>query len=498
MALVMISAHDNMFNYHAESGDINNNKLKLYSYWRSSCAQRVLIALNLKGLEYDYIAVNLLKGEQFNPDFLKLNPLGYVPALVDGDIVIADSLAILMVTHSLSLSLALALAFWVYLEEKYPQHPLLPSDLKKKALNYQAANVVCSNIQPLQNMAVLTTYVAYAVLLHLLQKYIEEKGSPDEADLFIGPQIQGSIDSVGFDMTQFPLLSRLHDAYSELSAFQNAGPENQPDAPPSSVTKAEFKNGNLLYVAKESLAGKLPQNMQPERALVFHLEIAESGDINNNKLKLYSYWRSSCSQRVRIALNLKGLEYDYMAVNLLKGEQFNPDFLKLNPLGYVPTLVDGDIVIADSLAILMYLEEKYPQHPLLPSDLKKKALNYQAANVVCSNIQPLQNMAVLKYIKEKVSADEVIPWVQSHINKGFAALEKLLKDSAGKYATGNEVSLADLFIAPQIDGAINRFNVDMTQFPLLSRLHDAYSELPAFQNARPENQPDAPPSSVTS
>ncbi|XP_011028461.1 PREDICTED: glutathione S-transferase zeta class-like isoform X2 [Populus euphratica] len=211
--------------------------------------------------------------------------------------------------------------------------------------------------------------------------------------------------------------------------------------------------------------------------------MAESGESNKNKLKLYSYWRSSCSQRVRIALNLK-------------------DFLKLNPLGYVPALVDGEIVISDSFAILMYLEEKYPQHPLLPSDLQKKALNYQAANVVCSSIQPLptqplQNMAVLKYINEKVGPDEVIPWVQSHINKGFAALEKLLKDSAGKYATGDEVSMADLFIEPQIHGAIKRFNVDMTQFPLLSRLHEAYSELPAFQNAMPENQPDASPSSVT-
>ncbi|KAJ4952423.1 hypothetical protein NE237_029255 [Protea cynaroides] len=95
------------------------------------------------------------------------------------------------------------------------------------------------------------------------------------------------------------------------------------------------------------------------------------------KLKLYSYWRSSCSWRVRIALNLKGLKYEYKAVNLLKGDQFSSDFSKLNPLNYVPVLVDEDIVITDSFAILMYLEEKYHQHPLLPQDLQKRAINFQ-------------------------------------------------------------------------------------------------------------------------
>ncbi|KAH9750120.1 glutathione S-transferase Z1 [Citrus sinensis] len=193
------------------------------------------------------------------------------------------------------------------------------------------------------------------------------------------------------------------------------------------------------------------------------------------KLKLYSYWRSSCSHRVRIGLNLK-------------------DFLKINPIGYVPALVDGDFVVSDSFAILMYLEEKYPQPPLLPSDLKRKAINYQAANIVSSSIQPLQNLAVVKYIEEKAGADERDIWAKTHIGKGFAALEKLLKDYAGKYATGDEVFLADLYLAPQLYAAVNRFNLDMTQFPLLLRLHEAYSKLPAFQNAAPEKQPDAPSS----
>ncbi|KAH9750132.1 glutathione S-transferase Z1 [Citrus sinensis] len=211
-------------------------------------------------------------------------------------------------------------------------------------------------------------------------------------------------------------------------------------------------------------------------------------------LKLYSYWRSSCSYRVRIGLNLKGLEYEYKAVDLLKGEQFSPEFLKINPIGYVPALVDGDFVVSDSFAILMYLEEKYPQHPLLPSDLKRKAINYQAANLVSSSIQPFQNLTGVKYIEEKVGADEGDVWTKTHIEKGFVALEKLLKDYAGEYATGDEVFLADLFLAPQLYAAINVINLDMTQFPLLLRLHEAYSKLPAFQNAVPEKQPDAPSS----
>ncbi|CAH9072020.1 unnamed protein product [Cuscuta epithymum] len=210
-------------------------------------------------------------------------------------------------------------------------------------------------------------------------------------------------------------------------------------------------------------------------------------------LQLYSYWRSSCSFRVRIALNLKGLDYEYKAVNLITGEQSSPEFLKINPMGYVPVLVDGDVVISDSFAILMYLEEKYPEHPLLPEDLQLKAIHFQAANIVSANIQPLQNLVILKYIEDKVGPDEKVPWCLTHIRKGFAALEELLKSHAGKYATGDEIYLADLFLVPQIYGAVNRFKMDMNEFPILSRLYEAYKEVPAIQNAMPEKQPDASP-----
>nr|GMD47161.1 glutathione S-transferase zeta class-like [Ipomoea batatas] len=130
-------------------------------------------------------------------------------------------------------------------------------------------------------------------------------------------------------------------------------------------------------------------------------------------------------------------------------------------MGLVPALVDGDFVISDSFAILMYLEDKYPQHPLLPIDLQRKAINFQAANIVSANIQPLQNISVSRYIAEKFGPDEKLRWTQAHILKGFDALESLLKDYAGKYATGDELYLADVFLAPQIHAAVKRFSVDM-------------------------------------
>lgn len=202
-------------------------------------------------------------------------------------------------------------------------------------------------------------------------------------------------------------------------------------------------------------------------------------------MKLYHHWTSSCSRRVRIALSLKRLEYENVIVQSVK----DPDFLKLNPMGYVPVLVDDNLVVSDSFAILLYLEEKYHEYPLLPLDLQKKALNYQIASIVSSSIQPLQNLTLVNYIGELVNPDEKLPWAQHHIRKGFVAIEKLLGKYAGKYATGDEVFLADLFLAPQLYNAFNMFRVDMTEFPILSRLYEAYKDIPAFQVVF-EKQPD--------
>nr|CAB3489533.1 unnamed protein product [Digitaria exilis] len=183
----------------------------------------------------------------------------------------------------------------------------------------------------------------------------------------------------------------------------------------------------------------------------------------------------SCSQRVRIALNLKGLEYEYKPVNLLANEQSDPEFERLNPIKYVPALVDGDTVIADSFAILLYLEDMYPQHPLLPQDPQKRALNIQIASIVGSSIQPLQNYPVLNFIEEKLDSNETIKWTQHHINRGFT-------------------EQADVFLEPQIYGGVKRFGIHMSIYPVLARLHEAYMEHPAFLAASPEKQPDAPSS----
>ncbi|KAG8663939.1 glutathione S-transferase zeta class isoform X3 [Manihot esculenta] len=188
---------------------------------------------------------------------------------------------------------------------------------------------------------------------------------------------------------------------------------------------------------------------------------------------------------------MEGLSYEYKAVNLAKGEQFSPEFEQLNPLHYVPVLVDGDVVVSDSYAILLYLEEKYPQKALLPDDPQRRYLNLQAASIISSSIQPLHMVSMLKYLEEKIGPEEPLLWALSSIEKGFLALERLLKDFASSYATGEAVYMADVFLAPQIAVAIMRFKIDMSKFPTLARIYESYKGLPEFIASLPQSQPDA-------
>ncbi|KAL2337469.1 hypothetical protein Fmac_011915 [Flemingia macrophylla] len=219
------------------------------------------------------------------------------------------------------------------------------------------------------------------------------------------------------------------------------------------------------------------------------IALQNTGSGSNANLVLYSFCQSSCSWRIRFALCLKGIPYEYKAVDLSKGEQYSPEFERLNPLHYVPVLVDDNVVVSDSYAIFLHLEEKYTQKPLLPVDPQLRALNLKVASIVHSGIQPLHMLNVLKDM-EKMFGAESKPWAQFTIDKGFSALEKLLKDFAGTYATGEHIYMADVFLAPQITQAVQRFDIDMSKFPILSRLYETYKALPEFQASSPQRQPD--------
>ncbi len=209
-------------------------------------------------------------------------------------------------------------------------------------------------------------------------------------------------------------------------------------------------------------------------------------------MKLYSYWRSSCSWRVRIALNLKGLAYEYQAVHLVRGggEQHAEAYRRLNPLRQVPTLVTGDgTAITQSLAILEYLEETHPAPPLLPEGALARARVRQLAEVVNAGIQPVQNASVLKQL-EALGQDKQA-WAASFIARGLAALEAMAKETAGAYLVGDAVSFADCCLVPQLYNA-RRYGVDLAPYPTLTRVEAACQEREAFQAAHPDRQPDAP------
>ena len=212
-------------------------------------------------------------------------------------------------------------------------------------------------------------------------------------------------------------------------------------------------------------------------------------------LRLYSYFRSSCSYRVRIGLYLKGLDFSYRAVNLVRGEQLLPEFIKINPLAQLPCLqvclqTGEKKILSQSLPILLYLEVLAKEPALLPKESFQKSEILSFCELINSGIQPLQNLSVLKYVEEKGLQDRKT-WAAHWISQGLVACEAVLKPVAKKFCFGNQVSMADVFLIPQLYNAL-RFGLDMKSFPLLEEIQRHCLHLPAFQLALPENQPDAP------
>ncbi|MFN4042331.1 MAG: maleylacetoacetate isomerase [Brevundimonas sp.] len=207
---------------------------------------------------------------------------------------------------------------------------------------------------------------------------------------------------------------------------------------------------------------------------------------------LHGYWRSGTSYRTRIALNLKGLTYETRGVDLRQGAQKAADFLAMNPQGLVPALQVGDAVLTQSPAILEWLEEAHPQPPLLPSGALDRAQVRAMAALVECDIHPLNNLRVLKALREGFDADQAATdaWAGRWVGAGFDALESLVQRQGDGWCWGDQPTLADCCLIPQIYSA-RRFNVDMTAWPALSAIESRAQAHPAFQAAHPDRQPDA-------
>jgi maleylpyruvate isomerase len=218
-------------------------------------------------------------------------------------------------------------------------------------------------------------------------------------------------------------------------------------------------------------------------------------------MKLYDYWRSSSAWRVRIALHLKGVAYERHAVNLIApgptgGEQHAAPYTALNPLAQVPLLeleaseAGGSPIrhIAQSMAILEFLDERFPQPPLLPADPLLRARARQLAEMVNAGIQPLQNLSTTEHVKHELSGDAAA-WCRHFVSRGLAALEAEAAATARAFLLGDAVSLPDLYLVPQLY-ASRRFGIDPAAYPTLARVETACAALPAFVSAHPDQQPE--------
>ncbi len=208
-------------------------------------------------------------------------------------------------------------------------------------------------------------------------------------------------------------------------------------------------------------------------------------------MKLYSYFRSSAAYRVRIALNLKNIQHELVGVNLLKSEQHSEAYLAKNPQGLLPALETEHGVLGQSLAILEYLEETHPETPLIFGDAWQKAHIRNLSYAIACDIHPIDNLRVLKYLSNELAVDDDAKnaWYRHWVEVGFDKIEQML-DAQHNYCVGEQPSLADVCLVPQVFNAI-RFNVDMTAYPKIAAIYQRCNQLSAFSDAAPENQPDA-------
>jgi maleylpyruvate isomerase len=213
-------------------------------------------------------------------------------------------------------------------------------------------------------------------------------------------------------------------------------------------------------------------------------------------MKLYTFFRSSASYRVRIALNLKGLDYEQAPIHLRRGggEQLKPAYKAINPQALVPALEDEGQNFSQSLAIIEYLEERYPKPSLLPSDPAQRAVVRSMALLIACEVHPIQNLRVLNHLKSdhKQSDDDTIRWARHWINLGLSALEQMIISvtEPRDFCFGKTPTMADICLVPQLGNA-RRFGVDLSAYPKLLAIESACMSLPAFADAAPEHQPDA-------
>jgi len=214
-------------------------------------------------------------------------------------------------------------------------------------------------------------------------------------------------------------------------------------------------------------------------------------------MKLYGYFRSSAAFRVRIALNLKNLDYESAFIHLRRGDQRQPGFLDVNPQGLVPALETDDALLIQSLPIIEYLDETYPSPPLLPRDAKGRARVRALATIVACDVHPINNLRVLRYLLRPLGHDEatVETWYNHWIAEGFGALERLLAGDGrtGQFCHGDTPGLADVVLVPQVFNAHRYQSLDLAPYPTIVRIYETCLDIDAFAAAHPDRQPDREP-----